>query len=114
VTGIEPACPAWEVQNRHFDDLPKEETYLIKGHFDYPVLPADIRRSPWRGARSGARRGCPVFLAGLDRHIRGHGEFFWPYNSPRDGPTDFNECSQTNGPVIGVCSQTSTTEDREK
>jgi len=65
VTGIEPACPAWEVQNRQFVDLPKSEKDLITCDVDYPVLSVSNRQSPWRGARLGARSGCPVFLAGL-------------------------------------------------
>jgi hypothetical protein len=35
----------------------------MKCHLDYPALPADSRRFPWRGARLGARSVCPVFLA---------------------------------------------------
>ena len=63
--GVAAACPAWEVQNWQFADLPKSQKCLIRRNVDYPALPADIRRSPWRGARLGARSRCPAFLAGL-------------------------------------------------
>jgi len=61
VTGIEPACPAWEVQNRQCADLVKSEKYLFKCRVDHPALPAHIRRSPWRGARLGHELGVQFF-----------------------------------------------------
>ncbi len=56
VTGIEPACPAWEVQKWEFTDQAKSEKYLIKCRVGYPALPTDIRRSPWRWPRTGGMR----------------------------------------------------------
>ena len=64
MTGIEPACPAWEVQNRQFADLPKSGKCLIRCRMGYPFLSASNRQSLWRGARLGARSACPVHLAG--------------------------------------------------
>ena len=70
VTGIEPACPAWEVHKWAFNDQANSEKCLIKCRVGYPALPADIRRSPWRGARLGARYSCPDLMAGFDKTTR--------------------------------------------
>ena len=46
MTGIEPACPAWEVQKWQFADLLKSEKYLIRGSFNYwgcPLVTAVLR-----------------------------------------------------------------------
>ena len=78
VTGIEPACPAWEVQNWQFADLRKSEEYLIGGDFDYPALPAGNRCFPYHVARLVARIAFPVFLAGHGGQI---GRPFAPLDS---------------------------------
>jgi hypothetical protein len=64
VTGIEPACPAWEVQKWQFSDQLKSEKCLIRCYFDYPLLPDGNRCFPCHVARLVARNACAVFLAG--------------------------------------------------